>query len=44
MDIYGTMTFTNNEVNNEASLELVSLAQVRLHSGAVMEFKDNIGR
>ena len=44
MDIYGTMTFTSNEVTNAAALEFLSSGQVRLRNGAQLEFKDNRGR
>ena len=44
MDIFGAMEFTNNEANNAAAMELLSFAQVRLHNGAKVEFRENMGR
>jgi len=39
VDVYGTMTFTSNEVTNTAALEFLSSGQVRLRNGAHLEFK-----
>ncbi len=44
VEVYGTVTFANNEVSNGAALQLLSQAQIRLHSGALVEFESNTGR
>ena len=44
VDVFGAMEFTNNEASNAAAMELLSFAQVRLHNGAKVEFRENMGR